>query len=87
MLVKVKLSSSATVHMFPNMADDHTTINIIGSLEGLHSDVTLNPAVLSKSIVHFGQMAGNRTLLKLKHGRCLNILVIGGSVTCMWPQF
>lgn len=41
----------------------------------------LNPLILQKSILNVGQLSLS-TQSKLKQGKCLNILAIGGSVTC-----
>lgn len=41
----------------------------------------LNPILLQKSILNTGQLSP-ATRSKLKEGKCLNVLAIGGSVTC-----
>lgn len=46
------------------------------------ADFTLNPAFLSRAVLNFGRLQNPETLRRLQSGVCLEILAIGGSVTC-----
>ena len=51
------------------------------TIDGLDVRFTLSPSFYNKSILNLGQLSYNTTL-KLSKGECLNILNIGGSISC-----